>query len=167
MIAYVLIIIGFMMRLLPHAPNMAPVAAIAIFAGAYLNKKIVPWVPLAIMVISDLVIGLHGVVLYTWGAFIIIGYMGMWLRQRKTPLAIFGTTVFSALLFFVITNFGVFLAWYPHTWQGIVTCYIKALPFLRNTMISNVLFAFVLFGAYEFARKLVGESRFRNVLLAG
>ncbi len=167
MIAYILIVVGFMMRLLPHAPNVVPVAAIAIFAGAYLNRKMVPWVPLAIMVISDLIIGLHGVVLYTWGAFIIIGYMGTWLRERRTPLPIFGAAVVSALVFFVITNFGVALAWYPHTWQGMVSCYIRALPFLRNTMIGNVLFAFVLFGSYELARKLVGGSRFRDVLLAG
>ena len=49
MIAYILIIFGFAMRLLPHVPNMAPVAAIAVFAGAYLDKRIVPWVPLAII----------------------------------------------------------------------------------------------------------------------
>ena len=166
MIAYILIAIGFLMRIIPHAPNMAPVAAIAIFAGAYLNKKIVPWVPLAIMIASDLVIGLHGVVMYTWGAFIIIGFMGMRLREKRSPTAIFTTTVFGALVFFLITNFGVWLAWYPHTASGIVSCYVNALPFLRNTMLSNILFAFVLFGCYELARKLVGETRYKNVLLA-
>ena len=166
MIAYILIVMGFMMRLAPHAPNMVPIAAIAIFAGSYLNKKAVPWVPLAIMVLSDLIIGLHGVVFYTWGAFIIIGFLGMRLRENRTPLRILGTTVSASLIFFVITNFGVFLAWYPQTWQGFTTCYIKALPFLRNTMISNVAFAFVFFGLYELARKLAGESRFREVLLA-
>ncbi|MFC1480091.1 DUF6580 family putative transport protein [Candidatus Omnitrophota bacterium] len=166
MIAYILIIIGLMMRFIPHVPNGAPIVAIAIFAGAYLDKRVVPWVPLAIMIVSDLIMGLHDVVLYTWGAFILIGYIGMRLRERRTPGRIFTTTVFSALLFFVITNFGVWLAWYPHTWEGIVTCYIKALPFLRNTMAGNILFAFVLFGSYELARKLAERTRFRNVLLA-
>ncbi|MEA3489896.1 MAG: DUF6580 family putative transport protein [Candidatus Omnitrophota bacterium] len=167
MIAYLLILVGFMMRLVPHVPNMAPVAAIALFAGTYLDKRIVPWVPLAIMVISDLIIGLHGVFLYTWGAFILIGYMGMWLRDRRTPMAIFGATVFSSLVFFIITNFGVWLAWYPRTLEGFATCYIKALPFLRNTLMGNVLFAFVIFGSYELARRLVGETRYRKVLLTG
>ncbi|MFH1552124.1 MAG: DUF6580 family putative transport protein [Candidatus Omnitrophota bacterium] len=166
MIAYILIIIGFMMRLLPHVPNVAPIAAIALFSGAYLDKRVVPWVPLVIMIVSDMIIGLHDVFLYTWGAFILIGYIGMRLRQRRTPGRIFTTTVFSALVFFVITNFGVWLAWYPHTWEGVVTCYIKALPFLRNTMAGNILFAFVLFGSYELARKLAERTRFRNVLLA-
>lgn len=166
MIAYILILVGFLMRIVPHVPNVAPIAAIAIFAGASLNKKIVPWVPLAIMIASDLIIGLHEVVIFTWGAFIIIGFMGMRLREKKTAGGIFTTTVFAALVFFVISNFGVWLVWYPHTVSGLVACYVKALPFLRNTMVGNVLFAFVLFGCYELAQRLVGEARYKNVLLA-
>jgi len=165
MIAYILIIFGFLMRLLPHMPNMVPVAAIALFSGAYLNKKIVPWVPLAIMMASDLVIGLHSVVFYTWGAFILIGYIGMRLKERRTPARIGIAAVFSALVFFIITNFGVWLAWYPHTTEGFIMCYIKALPFLRNTMAGNLIFAFAIFGIYELARNLVKETSFRRVLL--
>ena len=165
MMAYILIIIGFLMRLMPHVPNMAPVAAIALFSGAYLNKKIVPWVPLAIMMATDLIIGLHDVVLYTWGAFVLIGFIGIWLKQRRTPVNILGATFFSALVFFVISNFGVWLAWYPHTLEGFMSCYIKALPFLRNTMAGNLIFSCFLFGSYEFTRKLAEGTRFRHVLL--
>lgn len=165
MIAYILIIFGFAMRLLPHVPNMAPVAAIAVFAGAYLDKRIVPWVPLAIMMVTDLIIGLHDVVFYTWGAFIFIGFMGTWLKGRATPGNILGVTVVSALTFFAISNFGVWMVWYPHNWQGFAACYISAIPFFRNTMIGNLFFALVLFGAYELARKLAGKTRFRDVLL--
>ncbi len=166
MLAYALIILGFFVRLIPHVPNTAPVAAIAIFAGAYLDKRLVPWVPLVIMMASDLIIGLHDVVLYTWGAFILIGFMGMWLKGRKTPANIFFATVGSALVFFMISNFGVWLTWYPHTWRGLTDCYIKALPFLRNTLAGNLLFAFLLFGSYELARRMVENARFRKVLFA-
>ncbi|MFQ5952801.1 MAG: DUF6580 family putative transport protein [Candidatus Omnitrophota bacterium] len=165
MIAYMLIIFGFLMRLLPHAPNLVPVAAIALFAGAYLDKRIVPWVPLAIMVASDLIIGLHGVIFYTWGSFILIGFIGMWLKEHKTPANIFSASVFSAVLFFVITNFGVWLAWYPHTWSGFVNCYVRAIPFFRSTLIGNLFFVLMFFGTYELARKLVSETRFRAALL--
>jgi hypothetical protein len=165
MIAYLLIILGFCMRLVPHVPNMAPIAAIALFAGAYLDRRITPWVPLVIMVVTDLIIGMHDVVLYTWGAFIVIGFMGMSLKQKTTPGRILGLTVLSALFFFVVTNFGVWIVWYPRTFAGFLDCYVKALPFLRNTMASNVVFSFVLFGSYELAKKLVGESKYRTVLL--
>ena len=165
MIAYLLIIFGFIMRLIPHVPNMAPIAAIALFSGCYLNRKISPWVPLVIMIITDLIIGMHEVVLFTWGCFILIGFIGMRLKERKSPLRIFGFTVGSALLFFLVTNFGVWMVWYPKTLAGFTDCYIKALPFFRNTMIGNCLFAFVLFGGYELARKLAERSKLRDILL--
>jgi ABC-type proline/glycine betaine transport system permease subunit len=165
MIAYILIAFGFLMRIVPHVHNFAPVAAIALFSGAYLDKRIVPWVPLAIMIASDLIIGLHGVVFYTWGSFILIGFIGMWMKERRTPANIFLATVLSAALFFIITNFGVWLAWYPHTWEGLSSCYVRAIPFFRNTLLGNLFFALVLFGSYELARKIVGQTRFRAVLL--
>lgn len=166
MIAYILIILGIMMRLVPHAANMAPIAAISLFAGAYLNKKIVPWVPLAIMVVTDLIIGMHDTVLYVWGAFVVVGFIGMWLKERRSAGNILGATVASALIFFVITNFGVWVAWYPHTFQGFVDCYIKAVPFLRNTLVSNILFGAVLFGGYELLRHMMKASEVRKVLIA-
>lgn len=168
MIAYILILLGFAVRFIPHAPNMAPVAAIALFAGAYLDKRIVPWVPLVIMVASDLVLGVHKTVFFTWGAFVVIGYIGMLLRERKVPGAIFATTVFSALFFFAVTNFGVWMAsgLYPHTVNGFLTCYAMAVPFLRNTLVSNVVFSLVLFGTYELAIKLAGESKYKRILIA-
>ncbi|MCK4852177.1 MAG: hypothetical protein KAS86_03595 [Candidatus Omnitrophica bacterium] len=165
MIAYMLIILGFAMRLLPHVPNTAPVAAIAIFAGMYLDRRIVPWVPLGIMMLSDIVMGLHDVVLYTWGAFLLIGFIGTWLKRHRSPANILLTCGGSSLLFFAISNFGVWRAWYPRTPEGFITCYISALPFLRNTLISNLVSVFALVGAYELARKLAEGTRFRRVLL--
>jgi hypothetical protein len=165
MIAYILIIFGFLMRIVPHMPNFVPVAAIALFAGAYLDKRIVPWVPLAIMIASDLIIGLHGVIFYTWGAFIVVGYMGMWLKENKTPGNIIAASLISAIFFFVVTNFGVWLSWYPHTWEGLTACYIKAIPFFRNTLAGNLFFVVVFFGAYELARKLISGAKYRAVLL--
>ena len=83
MMAFIMILIGITMRILPHPDNVTPVAAIALFAGTYLSKRYAVWVPLAIMVLSDLVIGLHGVVLYTWGSFVLVALIGMWLRAHK------------------------------------------------------------------------------------
>jgi hypothetical protein len=153
------------MRILPHEANIAPVAAIALFSGAYLDKKIGPWVPLLIMMVSDLIIGLHGMVLYTWGAFFIIGCMGIWLKERRTPVNIFGAAVFSSILFFTLTNFGVWINWYPHTVAGITDCYVKAIPFFRNSLISNIIFSLVFFGIYEEISNKVGNFKIRTVLI--
>ena len=165
MLAYMLILLGFSLRFLPLDNNMAPIAAIALFSGAYLDKKIAPWVPLVIMIIADLVIGMHEVVFFTWGAFVVIGFMGMLLKKKRTPLSIFLLTVGSSLFFFAISNFGVWLVWYPKTIAGLVNCYLMGLPFLRNTMVGNLVFSAVLFGSYEMAARTVGESRYRDILL--
>ena len=154
------------MRLLPHAPNLAPIAAISLFAGAYLNKKIVPWVPLAIMILSDVILGLHNMIFFTWGAFILVGFLGIWLKENKSAKNICLSGILSAVLFFLISNFGVWLAWYPHNLAGFTDCFIKAIPFFRNTMVSNLAFTVVLFGTYELAIRLVGEKRYKKVLIA-
>lgn len=166
MIAYILVVFGFLMRLMPHTANMVPVGAIALFAGSYLNKKAAPWLPLAIMALSDMIIGFHDVMFYTWGSVCIIGFIGTWIREgRRTPGSIFAAAVFSSFIFFAITNFGVWIAWYPRTAEGLLACYINALPFLRNTMAGNVLFALALFGAYELAARTLENSRYRKALI--
>jgi len=166
MIAYILIVAGLFARLIPHAPNFVPVMAIAVFAGAYLDKKAAPWIPLLVMVLSDLVIGLHDMVIFTWGAFLLIGILSTWLKSHRTLGNVFAASVFSAVIFFLITNVGVWLSWYPHNYQGLADCFIKAVPFFRNTLVSNVVFTFVLFGLYELARKLAGETKYRPILIA-
>lgn len=165
MIAYALILLGFLVRVMPHVPNSVPVAAIALFAGAYLDRRLVPWVPLAIMAATDLVIGLHDVFLYTWGALVIVGFVGMFLRKGLTAWKVAGLTVISSLIFFAITNFGVWLAWYPRTAQGLAECFIKALPFLRNDLAGNLFGAFVMFGSYEFFKRTVTAPKIRAVFL--
>jgi hypothetical protein len=166
MIVYALIFFGFMMRLLPHGANFEPVAAIALFSGAFLDKRTAPWVPLAVMMVSDLVIGLHDVVPYTWGAFVLIAFIGMYLRERRTPANILAASLLSATVFFAISNFGVWLAWYPHTADGFAMCYIKAIPFFRNTLAGTVMYSAALFGIYELARRVVVSPKLRTVLIA-
>jgi len=146
---------------------MVPVAAIAIFAGAYLDKRLAPWLPLAIMVLSDLIVGMHRTVFFTWGAFLLIGFMATWLKDHRSFRNVFAASIFSAVLFFVISNFGAWLVMgeYPPNLAGFLTCYVRAIPFFRNTLVSNVAYTFALFGLYELAKRLLEGSRFRAVLL--
>jgi len=167
MLALGLIIIGILLRFLPHAPNFTPVAAIALFSGAYLNKKYAFSVPLVIMVLSDLVIGLHNVVLFTWGGFILTTFVGRYLKKKKNILGITVTSLASSLLFYLISNFGVWLVgWYPHNLKGLLDCYILALPFLRNFTLSTLLYSALFFGLYELSKNFVRESSLDKLLLA-
>jgi len=160
MIALVIVIMGIAMRFLPHPANIAPIAAIALFAGTYLNKKYVLLVPLAIMVVTDIFIGLHSVILYTWGSFILVALLGTWLKHNKRFLTVGIASIASSFLFFAITNFGVWLSWYPRTVHGLINCYTLAIPFYRNTLIGDLLYVVMFFGLYELAARSIRNTRF-------
>jgi len=166
MLAISLIIIGILLRFIPHTANFTPVAAIAIFAGVYLNKKQALIVPLLLMVLSDLFLGMHNVVVFTWGSFVLVTLLGIWAKNHKTVRGIVSVAVVSSFLFYVVTNFGVWaMGWYPQTAKGLLDCYILGLPFLRNFGLATLVYTFVLFGAYEFIARRVQDTKLAKVLL--
>lgn len=147
------------MRLIPHPPNFTPMAAMALFGGAYFSSKKGAFaVPLSAMVLSDLILGFvtydygwfHATMPFIYGSFALTVCLGFWVRHRRTPLRIGLAALISAVLFFVISNFGVWLTGglYPRTLEGLVTCYIAAIPFFRNTLGGNVAYTITLFGGY-------------------
>lgn len=161
-LALTLIVIGVILRILPHTANFAPVGAIALFAGAILSLRVALWLPLTIMVLSDLIIGLHPLVGFTWGAFALITLVGVALKDSSNWLRVPLGALASSLLFFVISNFGVWVEGrlYPHTWQGLNDSFIMALPFFRATFMSDLLFSALFFGIYAlFSSKLTDTSR--------
>lgn len=152
-VAIVLIIAGVSLRLLPHTANFAPVGAIALFGGAVLSSRISWWLPLAIMAISDLFLGLHGTILFTWGAFFLVALLGMSLRHQKNWLHVPFGALGAAIIFFIVSNFGVWVEGklYPHTWQGLIDCYVMATPFFKTTLLADLSYSIVLFSAYALA----------------
>ena len=150
-------VIGFVLlaavsRLLPHPPNVAPIMAMALFGGAYLaNRRLAFLLPLAAMLLSDLVIGLHSQLLAVYAAFALIVLIGRGLQQSRTFARIAGSTLLGSVLFFVITNFGVWAVdqLYPKTWEGLAACYVAAIPFFRNALTGDVLYSALLFGGFE------------------
>lgn len=166
MLAISLIIIGILLRFVPHAPNFTPVAAIALFSGAYLNKKYALLVPLTLMILSDLFVGFHNVILFTWGGFMLTTFLGFWIKRHKNAFAIASISVFSSILFFIVSNFGVWImGWYPRNLTGLIDCYIMALPFLRDFTIATLSYTAIFFGAYELIKRLVKDLKFSKVLL--
>lgn len=147
------------MRFLPHAPNFAPIGAMALFGGAKLNKKYALIVPLAVMLVSDYFIGFYSwqIMASVYGSFLIYGLLGLWVRKNESWLKIGGATLAGSILFFLITNGAVwaFGSMYPHTFGGLIACYAAGLPFWRNTLLGDIFFTAVFFGLYELARKYV------------
>jgi len=166
MLGIALVMVGIILRFLPHIPNVAPVVAIALFSGCYLNKRYSVLVPFILMVISDIFIGMHNVVFFTWGSVLLIAILGVWLKKHKNIFSVPATSVLSSVLFFIITNFGVWLmGWYSHDGNGLVTCYVAALPFLKISMLGDLLYVAAFFGSYELIARKIRSTKLSRVLL--
>ncbi len=176
-VAYVALVgSGVGLRLACHdLPNFAPVAAIALFAGYFFRSALLALsVPLLVMAISDVFVGgydwmMMGLV-YSMLAMPVL-FRG-WLRQAfslhdarlsKTLASLaglFASGLLSSLLFFFVTNFGVWVRYgtYERSWAGLYHCYMMALPFFRYTLAGDLFFTVVLFGSFALALS-VSRSR--------
>jgi hypothetical protein len=162
MIYIILITLGITTRLLPHLPNFTSLGAIAIYSGFYLkNKKISLLIPLAIIFLTDLRIGTYQwqLMLFVYISYLIIGSIGILSKKLKwyivAPLSIVGS-----LIFFIITNwsFWQFTLFYPHTLAGLTATYLAGLPFLKNTLTSDLIYAVSLFTITESINFLIKQK---------
>ena len=156
-------------RLLPHPPNVTPIAAIALFAGAHFcNRKAAFLLPIAAMFLSDLVLGfaVYGgallksqpVVYFCMLMAVVIGRL---IRNNGSALKIASATLGNAVMFYLVTNFAVWVwgALYPRTWGGLIACYTAAIPFFRNSLIGDITFVAVLFGGFAVLQRFFVSLR--------
>jgi hypothetical protein len=140
-------------RLLPHPPGFSPIAAMALFGGAYLSsRKAAILIPFAAMLLSDWAIGFHTTMPAVYGAFALTSLLGaVALRGRPSWRRVAGTSLLASVAFFVVTNFAVWLGGgYPATGQGLLACYVAAIPFFNNGLLGDLVFSGLLFGAWRF-----------------
>ena len=151
-----IIIFAALTRLMPHPPNFTPIIAMGLFGGAYLkDRRIALIIPLLTMIAADMFLGFHGTMLWVYGSLIFITMMGMLLKNRTTLINCTAATIGGSLLFFLLTNLGVWISsgFYPKSAAGLLTCYNMALPFFGNTLAGAVFYSAVMFIGYEQIRK--------------
>ena len=152
-------------RLIPHPPNFAPIAAMALFGGAYFSKKWAAFlVPIAAMFITDLILGIHSTMWAVYLSFAVIVIIGMVMIKQKKISNIFFASVASSVVFFIITNFGAWVSspFYEKTLTGLAACYTAAIPFFHQTLLSDLFFVGILFGLYHLVKSkfpLLAESK--------
>lgn len=172
-----LIIVAALTRVLPHPPNFSPIAAIALFGGAYFAAR--AWavvVPLAGLLISDLVLAsVNGGLYASWfggsGIWVVYGCialttaMGFGLRGKVTGARVLGYSLAGSALFFVVTNFAAWLGnpMYPKTAAGLTASYVAGIPFLQWSVLGTLLYAAALFGGFALLRRRLPVLRAQTV----
>jgi len=144
------------LRILPHPPNVSPVAAMALFGGVYFSDKRVAFlVPFLALLLSDMLLGLHDTMLYVYGGFALTVVIGFWIRKNMNAGRIALAAVSASILFFVITNFGAWLTsgLYPMTVDGLMQAYVAAIPFFQNSLLGNLVFSALLFGGFAMLQR--------------
>ncbi|MCC6384992.1 MAG: hypothetical protein LC117_01775 [Bacteroidia bacterium] len=157
-----LIVIAAVSRLIPHEPNFTPLGAIALFSGVFIaRKQLALIIPLAAILVSDILLevtsghGFHNTMIFVYSSVILITLLGQILRKRLNGYTLLGSSLAGSVLFFLVTNFGVWVmgqGFYPMTWTGLTECYLAGIPFFRTTVVSDLFYNAVLFGSFALVK---------------
>lgn len=143
------IAVGASSRLLPHPPNVTPLAAMALLGGAYLGGRQALIFPLLALFASDLFLGLHGTIPFVYLPFLLTALLGRRLLSSDRGAGrVLSASLAGSILFFAVSNLGTWWTQelYPHDFPGLAACYAAAVPFLRNSVLGDLFFTGLLFG---------------------
>ena len=150
-----IIIFVAIMRLIPHPPNFTPIIAMGLFSGYCINNRtLAVLLPIFAMFVSDLFLGFHMTIYWVYGSLFVITILGMLYIKKIDIKNCFISSLLGSSLFFLVTNFGVWISssFYPKTIEGVLSCYVAALPFFGNTLFGTFFYAGLLFMTYELIR---------------
>lgn len=159
-ILVLLLLIAALTRLLPHPDNFTPLGAIALFGGTFIaNKRMAIVIPVTVMFLSDILLqilygtGFHSTMVFVYGALVLIATLGFWLRKRVQRQTIMVSSLVGSVLFFFVTNFGMWLTgYYGFGENSLWNCFIAGIPFFRGTIMGDLFFNLALFGSYSIIR---------------
>lgn len=156
-IFYLLIImaLAIAIRVSRFLPNVSPVAAVAIWAGANFRHRSIFLAPLLVMFIADSFIGFYHwpIMLSVYGSFGLMVFLSRSVLAKPKPLRVIRVSLYSSTLFYLLTNFSVwwFSGMYPRTLDGLIQCYYYAIPFYRNTLLGDMAYSGVIFLAWQYS----------------
>ncbi len=130
-------------RIIPHPPNFTPILAAIIFLPFF--KKDITFsitVPLCAMLISDFLIGMHTLMLWTYFPIIVLSLISYYFHHASLK-RVGVMAISSPMIFFVISNFGVWLnsSMYANNLEGLILCYANAIPFYSSSALACILFS--------------------------
>ena len=146
-----LILILTLSRIIPHPWNFTPIIAVAIMSGyffknVYLSSSIL----IISMVISDIFLGFYENIIFVYASLLLIAFIFYKISKKINFKNLFIYSFSGSVIFFVISNFGVWALQSPGvsnipyelSLSGLAECYILAIPFFPNTFLSTLIFAY-------------------------
>ena len=134
-------------RFVPHPPNFTSLIALSFYVPVIFGRQFIPAIILS-FAITDLVIGYHFGTFFTWGSVLLIGLISNYFR--KSLIKRLSGALVGAIIFFIVTNFGVWISgMYEYSFNGIISCYVAAIPFFAYSAISTILFSFIIEISYK------------------
>ena len=144
-------------RFIPHPPNFTSLIALSFYVPTLLGMRYLP-VLIISFAITDLIIGYHTGTHWTWGSVLVIGLISQYFNKNLS-FRLSGALT-GAIIFFVITNFGVWsTGMYEYTFSGLAACYVAAIPFFTYSVISTLVFSLLIESVYKIFTKTIIKAK--------
>lgn len=168
MAAYLLIVLAVLSRVVPHPwLNFTAVGAGLLYFGARRPLREMA-LPLLALMATDYYLTVFtysypwhaSAYLITWVWYAAVVVLGRILLKRQVTVSrVIGAPVLASTSFFMVSNYAVWAGgtMYPHTLAGLGTCFVAALPYYRNDVLSTLLVTGLVFGLPMLARKMAEQ----------
>jgi len=162
LIAALLIVVAALSRVFMYPHNFSPIIGMAVFAGAVIkDRRLAFAMPLLAMFLSDVLFEVFNIAPGFWGWGQLVGYGILALitviafsMKKISVLKIAGYSVGSSLLFFLLSNSAFFVFdnpiyhLYAQNFNGYIATLVAGIPFLKTSLIADLVYSGVLFGTY-------------------
>ncbi|MCX6809475.1 MAG: hypothetical protein NTZ65_01865 [Candidatus Berkelbacteria bacterium] len=151
-----ILILSIVSRFIPHAANFTAVGGLTIFASKKLGVKNAIIITLTSAIICDIFLGFSFASIFVYVGMIGYAVFGKFISKKISYIYV---PVIGSIFFFLVSNFGVFLGpWYIHNFSGLTACFTAALPFFKNTLISDIVFTLAIFSFVAIYKKIKEEG---------
>jgi hypothetical protein len=156
-----MIIVAAAASLVPHPPNFTPLAAIALFAGAHLDRRAAFALAIGSLLVRDMILGVHVLMPVIYACYAFNVFLGSWLNGKHSPARIVRTSLIGSIAFFIVTNFASWIAFdtFSKTADGLLACYLAGIPYFRNTVASDLIYSLAMFGLFALAQSRIPSLR--------
>lgn len=144
--------IAVISRWLPHPPNFTALGALALWGATFFNKKYLSLIlPVIALLVSDFFLGFHTQMIWVYAGFLLVTLLGWWIPARQSIVNLIAGSFLGGLIFFIVSNFGVWMigGMYAPTVEGLLNCYVMAIPFFWAQLAGNFFFNAVFALAYK------------------